>query len=107
MEANKELSPIVTNLFLTGRKLNISYVFISKLYSKVSKTIRLNTALNFIMKMPNKKEAQQIAPNHWAGIEFKNLMKLCRDYTKEPFSFLVDDTTLLSDNRLRITKNLL
>ena len=77
------------------------------MYSKVSKTIRLNTALNFIMKMPNKKETQQAAPNHWAGIESKNFMKLCKDYTKEPFSFLVNDTTLLSDNRSRIKKNLL
>ena len=59
------------------------------------------------MKMPNKKETQQAAPNHWAGIEFKNFMKLCKDYIKEPFSFLVNDTTLLSDNRSRIKKNLL
>ena len=43
MEANKKLSPIVTELFLGGRKLNISIVFISQSYFKVPKIIRLNT----------------------------------------------------------------
>ena len=38
IESNKKLSPIVTKLFLTGRKLNVSLVFISKSYLKVSKT---------------------------------------------------------------------
>ena len=38
IESNKKLSPIVTKLFLTGRKLNFSLVFISKSYLKVSKT---------------------------------------------------------------------
>ena len=33
-------------------------------------------------------------------------MKLCKDYTKEPFSFLVNDTTLSSDNPLRFRNNL-
>ena len=35
MEANKKLSPIVTELFLRGRKLNISLVLISQYYFKV------------------------------------------------------------------------
>ena len=42
MESNKKLSPIVTELFLRGRKLNISLVFISQSYFKVPKNIRLN-----------------------------------------------------------------
>ena len=37
MEANEKISPIVTELFLRGRKLNIS-----QSYFKVPKTIRLN-----------------------------------------------------------------
>ena len=43
-EANKKLSPIVTGLFLKGKKLNILLVFISQFYFRVPKTIRLNTA---------------------------------------------------------------
>ena len=107
MEANKKLSPIVTELFLKGRKLNISLVFISQCYFKVPKTIRLNTTHYFIMKIPSKRELQQIAPNHSSEIEFKNFMKHYKNYTKEPFSFLVNNTTLSSDNPLRFRKNLL
>ena len=33
-------------------------------------------------------------------------MKLHKDYTKEIFSFLLNGTTLLSDNPLRFRKNL-
>ena len=43
------------------------------------------------MKIPNKRELQQIASNHSSGIDFKDLMKLHEDYTKEPYSFLVND----------------
>ena len=38
METNKKLSPIVTELFLRGKKLNILLVFISQSYFKVPKT---------------------------------------------------------------------
>ena len=54
MEANKKLSPIVTELFLRGRKLNISFAFISQFYFKVPKTIRLNATHYSIVKLPNK-----------------------------------------------------
>ena len=56
MEPNKKLSPAVTELFLRGRKLNISLVFISQSYFKVPKTIRLNATHYFNMKIPNKRE---------------------------------------------------
>ena len=55
------------------------------------------------MRIPNKREFQQIASNN----DFKDFMKLCKDYTKEPYLFLVNDTTLSSDNPLRFRKNLL
>ena len=42
MVANKTLSPIATELFLRGRKLNISLAFISRSYFKVSKNVILN-----------------------------------------------------------------
>ena len=42
VKSNKTLSPIVAELFLRGRKLNISLVFISKTYFNVPQTIRLN-----------------------------------------------------------------
>ena len=107
VESNKKLSPVVTELFLRGRKLNISLLFISQSYFKVPKTIRLNATHYFIMKIPNKKEIQQKASNHSSDIDFKNFMKLYKEYTKEPYSFLVNDMTLSSDNPLRFRKNLL
>ena len=58
------------------------------------------------MKIPSKRELQQIALNHSSEIDFKQFMKLCKDYTEELYSFLVNNTTL-SDNPLRFRKNLL
>ena len=58
MEANKELSPIVAELFLRRTKLNISFVFVSQSYFKVPKTIRLNATHYFIMKIPKKRQLQ-------------------------------------------------
>ena len=59
------------------------------------------------MKIPNKRELQQIAPNHWSEIDFKDFMKLYKDYTEETYSFIVNDTTLSSVNSLRFRKTLL
>ena len=107
MESNKKPSPqIITELFLRGRKLNILLNFISQCSSKVPATIRQN-ATRFIMKIPNKRELQRITSNHSPDICFKDFMKLYKYYIKEPYSFLVNDTTLSSDNPLRFRKKLL
>ena len=60
---NKKLNSIVTELFIRGRKLNISLVFITQSYFKVPKDVRLNTTHFFISKIPNKREAREIAIN--------------------------------------------
>ena len=80
VESNKKLIPIVTELFLRGGKLNISFVFVSQSYFKVPKTIRLNVTHCFIMKIPNKSELWQIASNHSSDIDFKDFMKLYKEY---------------------------
>ena len=77
----------------------------SQSYFKVPKTIRLNTKHCFIMKISNKGELPQITSNHSSEIGFKHFMKLYKDYAKEPFSLLVNDTTLSLDNPLRFRKN--
>ena len=59
------------------------------------------------MKNPNKKELQQIALNHSSDIDCKDFMKIYKKYTEDPYSFLVNDTTLPSDDPLRFRKNLL
>ena len=48
--------PVVTELFMSGRKLSISLIF--------TQNIRLNSAQYFITKISNKKKLQQIANNH-------------------------------------------
>ena len=104
---NNKLNPVVTELFIRGRKLNISIVFITQSYFKVPKVVRLNSIHFFIMKIPNKIELQQIALNHSSDIEFKDFMNIYEKCTTEPYSFLVNDTTLPSDHHLRFRKNLL
>ena len=107
MLSNKNLNPIVTELFIRGRKLNISLVFITQSYFAVPKNIRLNSTHYFIMKIPNKQELQQIAFNHSSDIDFKDFMNLYKKCTAKPYSFLVIDATLASDNPSRFRKNLL
>ena len=58
MLINKKLNPIVTELFIKGRKLSISFVFITQSSFAVPKNIRLNSAHYFVMKIPNKRELQ-------------------------------------------------
>ena len=69
------------------------------------KTIRLNATDYFVMKIPNKGEPQQIASNHLSGIDFKDFMKFYKNYSKEPYSFLVNDMTLPTGNPLRFRDN--
>ena len=98
---------VVTKLFLRGTKLNILLFFISQSYFKVPKTLSLNVTHYFFIKIPNKRKLKQIASNHLSGIDFKDFAKLYKDDTKEPYSSLVNNTTLSSDNPLRFSYNLL
>ena len=85
----------------------INNVFITQSYFKVPKNVRLNSTHFFIMKIPNKRELPQIALNHSSDIDFKDFMKIYKKCTAKPYSFLVNDTTLPSDDPLRFRKNLL
>ena len=84
---SKKLNSIVTELFIRGRKLNISLVFITRSYFKVAKDVRLNTGHFFIAKIPNKKELQQIAINHLSDINTRDFANIYRKRTAEPYSF--------------------
>ena len=56
------------------------------------------------MKILNKRELQQIALNHSSDINSKDFIKIYIQCTAEPYSFLVNDATLASDNPLRFRK---
>ena len=106
MNNNKKVNSIVTELFIRGRKINIALVFITQLYFKVQEDFRLNATHFFIMKIPNKRELYQIAINHSSDINSKDFMIIYKKYTAKPYSFLVNDTTLASDNPLRFRKDI-
>ena len=81
MIINKKLNPVVTELFIRGRKLNIYIVFVTQSYFKVPKDVRLNSTHFLIMKISSKTELQQ--------------------------SCIINDATLPSHDPLRFRKNLL
>ena len=57
---NKKLNSIITELFIRRRKLNISLVFITQSYFKISKNVRPNSTHVFIIKISSKRELQQM-----------------------------------------------
>ena len=59
------------------------------------------------MEIPNKRELHKIVVNHSSNIASKDFMKIYEKCTGEPYYFLVNDTTLPSENPLRFRKNLL
>ena len=103
---NKKLNLIVTELFIRGKKINISLVFITQSYFKVPKDVRLKTTHFFISKIPNKSELQDIAINHPSDINTSDFENTYRKCTAEPYWVFVNDTTLASDNPLRFRKKL-
>ena len=81
-------------------------MFITQSYFSVPRDVRLNSTHYGIMKINNNKKTQNIAINHSADIDYKDFMKICRECTKEPYSFWIIDSTLLASDPLRFRKNL-
>ena len=104
---NKKFQAIIKELFIRCRKLNISLVFISQSYFSVPKDVRLNSRHYLIIKINKKRELQIIAINHSADINYNNFLKIYRECTKEPHSFLTIDILLAASDLLRFRKNLL
>ena len=59
------------------------------------------------MKIPNKRELQQIALNHSSDIDFKDFIRIYKKCSAEPYSSLVNDTSLPLGNPLKFRKKLL
>ena len=60
-----------------------------------SKRCQIKLTHYLIMKINNRKELQNIAINHSADIDYKQLIKIYRECTKQPFNFF--------DNRYYVT----
>ena len=104
--SNKKFQAIVKELFIRCRKLNILLVFITQSYFSVPKDVRLNSTYYLILKVNNKNELQNIAITHYVNIDYKDYMKICRECTKDPYSFLTIDTTLPASDLSRFRKKL-
>ena len=104
---NKKFQAIIKELFIRCRKLNISLVFITQSYFSVPKDVRLNSTHYLIMKISNRKELQNIAINHSADIDYNNFVRIYRECTRKPYSFLTIDTTLPASDPRRFRKNVL
>ena len=92
--SNKKLNSIVSELFIRGRKLSISLVFITQSCFKVPKDVRLNSTHFFVLKIPNKRELRETALNHSSDIDFQDFLNLYKQFTAKLYSFLVNDTVL-------------
>ena len=103
----KKLNPVLSELFIKGRKLNISLVFITQSCFAVPKNIKLNSTHYFMTKILCKGELQQVAFNHSSDIDFKIFVNCYKKCTAKPYLFLVTDSTLVLDNPLCFRKNLL
>ena len=103
---NKKFQAIIKEMFIRGRKINISLVFINQSYFSVPKDVRLNWTHCFIMKINGKRELQNIGINHSADIDYKDFIKTYRECRRDPYNFLTIDATLASSNPLRFRKDL-
>ena len=84
---NKKLNSVLTELFIRGRKRNVSISFITQSYFTAPKDVKLYSTHFFIMKIPNKRELQQIALNHSSDIDFKDFIKIFKKCTAESYFF--------------------
>ena len=102
---NKRFQAIIKELFIRCRKLNISLAFTPQSYFSVPKEVILNSTHYLIMKIHNKRELQQITINHSADIDYKDILKIYRNCTKESYSFFTIDTALPANNPMRFKNN--
>ena len=84
--SDEKTQKVLKDLLIRCRKLNISLCFLTQSYFSVPKDVRLN-----------RRELQNIAIDHSADIDYKDFIKIYRVCTKEPFNFLIIDTT--KDNK--------
>ena len=104
---NKKFNRIGTELCIRGKN-EIFLLLLSNnlilLFQKILDQVQ-NLAYYIIIKIPNERELQQIAYNNSSDIDFKDFMNLYKKSTAKPFSFLVIDAILASDNPSHFRNN--
>ena len=89
---SEKFKAIVKELFIRCRKLNISTAFITQSYFRTPKDARLSSTHYIIMKIGNKKELKSIAEENSGQLDFKDFLKIYNHCTKDPYSFMMEDT---------------
>ena len=84
---NKRFQAIIKEMFIRCRKLNILLVFITQSYFSFPKVVRLNSTHYSIMKINSQRELQNIAINHSADIDYKDFVKIYKEFTKKTVFF--------------------
>ena len=105
--SNKKFQVLIKEFFIRCRKMNTSLAFITESYFSVPKDVRLNLPHCLIMKINNRKKLQNIAINVLTDIDCNNFVRIYRECTRKPYSFLTIDTTLPASDFLRFQKKLL
>ena len=101
----EKFQAIIKDLFVRCRKLNISLMFITQSYFSVLKNVRLNSSHYLIMKINNKRELQNMASNHSADIDYKDFVKISREYTKRTITLPASDSLWFRKDLLPPYKN--
>ena len=101
---NKRFQSIIKELFIRSRKLNISLVFITQCYFSVPKEVIINSTRYLKMKRHNRRELENIAINNSDDIDYREFLKIYRNFTKEPYSFFTINTTLPADDPMTFRK---
>ena len=81
------INPVVTKIFIRGRKLYTFLVFINQSCFALQKDIRLNSTYYFLMKILNKQDFHQTASHHSSYLDFKDFINLHKKCTAKPYSF--------------------
>jgi hypothetical protein len=93
----------IKQLFIRGRKRNISTIYIAHDFFKIPKIIRLNANYVILFDVNNKREISAIASTYAHRVTYNLFRKLYRDIMKKPYAFMVIDTTVDINN---ITKHI-
>ena len=102
--SNIKLNQIVTELFITGRKLNISSLYHIILFLSTKKC---QTKLYLLlMNISKKRELPQTTFNHSSNIDFEGSMNLYKNQSSKPY-FLMLDSTPAPDNPVHFRKTCL
>ena len=90
---SEKFKAIVQELFIRCRKLNVSIVFITQSYFRTPEDARLNTTHYILMKIGSKRELKYIAEEKLGDLDYKDFLKIYNNCTKEPYSFMMIDTS--------------